>query len=418
MIHKMVLNNGIRVVAERIPHVKSVSIGLWVNVGSRDEREDEHGVSHFLEHMFFKGTEKRSAKEIALAVDELGGELNAFTSRETTTFYAKVLDEHFSIVIDLLSDIFNASLFDPAEIKKESQVIVEEIKMVEDDPEDLVFDLYVEEAWRGSTLAHSILGTSESVGSMTREKILRYVQRCYDPREIIIAVAGCFDLEVMTDQLEAAFGNYNHVGSNLQVRQPPKIMPHVQVKKKNLEQTHLCVGTAGLSCLDPQRYAFYLLNVVLGGGASSRFFQEIREERGWAYSIYSSPYSYIDGGLFTVYAGTSPRNATKVIELVLKMLNRVKEDGVSADELQRAKNQTKGSMILSMESTSTRMSRIAKEELYFGRSFSLDEIVQEINQVSLLQVKDLANALFRQETLSMTAIGPVNRKMFPELLVV
>lgn len=414
MIHRWVLENGIRVVAERMPSVKSVSIGLWVNVGSRDEGAEEYGASHFLEHMFFKGTKTRTAKDIALATDELGGELNAFTTRETTTFYAKVLDEHFPIVTDLLSDILQASCFDPSEIKKESQVIIEEIKMVEDDPEDLVYDLHIEETWRGSALAHSILGTPESVGGMTREKILNYLKRTYDPLQMVISVAGRFDLPSITKQLESAFGSYANREVKHHPRNSPKIVPHIQVKKRKLEQTHLCIGTEGLSYLDPDRYALYLLNTILGGGASSRLFQEVREERGWAYSIYSSPASYLDGGLFTIYAGTSPKNVQNVIELVLNMLTHIKKDGVQANELTRAKHQTKGSMMLSMESTSTRMCRIAKEELYFGRGFTLKEIIREIDRVSLAQIQSLANRLFQQKSLSMTAIGQVDQKKLPQ----
>ncbi len=416
MIHKRVLENGIRVVTEKLPSVKSVSIGLWVNVGSRDEEQDEHGISHFLEHMFFKGTEKRSAKDIALEVDELGGELNAFTTRESTTFYAKVLDEHLPAVIDLLSDIFLSSRFDPDEISKESQVIIEEIKMVEDDPEDLVYDLHIKETWSGSNLARPILGTPESVASVTQEKLLRFIKRTYDPREIVISVAGRFDRVSLMEQLESAFGAYTNKGINLHPRRPPKIKPHIQIKKRKLEQTHLCLGTLGLSYLDPDRYALYILNTVLGGGASSRLFQEVREERGWAYSIYSSPSSYLDGGLFTVYAGANAKNAAKVIDIVLKILRSSKKEGVKTKELSRAQNQIKGSMMLSMESTSTRMCRIAKEELYFGRSFSLREIVREINKVSLQQVQQLADKLFKQEFLTMTALGEIDRKMFPKML--
>lgn len=418
MIVKRVLENGIRVVAERISSVKSVSIGLWVNVGSRDETEDEYGASHFLEHMFFKGTKTRSAKQIALTTDELGGELNAFTTRESTTFYAKVLDEHLATVIDLLGDIFQSSLFDPAEIEKECQVIIEEIKMVEDDPEDLVYDLHLEKTWGGSSLAHSILGTPKSVRSMTREKILGYIKRTYDPKEMVIAIAGRFDPKKMMAQIESAFGSYSNPEAKLQERRPPKIVPHVRVKKRKLEQAHLCIATDGLSYLSPERYALYLLNTILGGGVSSRLFQEVREERGWAYSIYSSPSSYLDCGLFTIYAGTSPQNVDNVVDIVLKMLNKVKKHGIDASELLRAKNQTKGSMMLSMESTSTRMCRIAKEELYFGRNFSLKEIVREIDKVSLQDLQDLANALFRQDSLSLTVLGQVSRASLPEPLLV
>jgi len=416
MIHKHVLDNGIRVVAEELPSVRSATIGLWVNVGSRDEGDAEHGISHFLEHMFFKGTEKRSAKEIALEIDGIGGELNAFTSRETTTFYAKVLDEHLSTAIDILADNFHSSCFDSAEIKKEQQVVLEEIKMVEDDPEDLVHELHLQAALRGSPLARSILGTPDSVSSITREKILNFIHRSYDPKKILVAVAGRFEPVELIKQLESAFGKYTFEGEPSRRRPAPKVMPSLQMRNRTLEQVHLCIGTEGISYMDPDRYVLCILNTVLGGGMSSRLFQEVREEKGWAYTIYSSPSSYQDSGLFTVYAGTSAENLSKVTAVVLNQLKSLKEKGIEVDELERAKRNILGSMMLSMESTGSRMSRIAKEELYFERNFTLKEITSEINQVSLAQVQALANRLFRKESLSLTALGKIDRKRLPETL--
>ncbi|HLG22570.1 MAG TPA: pitrilysin family protein, partial [Candidatus Manganitrophaceae bacterium] len=298
MFRKMVLDNGIRIVAEKMSSVKSVSIGLWINIGSRDEEAHEHGMSHFLEHMFFKGTAKRSAKEIAREIDAIGGELNAFTSRETTTFYAKVLDDHLPKAVELLSDNFHYSRFDPREIERERQVVIEEIKMVEDDPEDLVHDLYTGDIWRGNPLGRPILGTIETISDITRKKIIHFLKRTYDPRQIVISVAGHFDLPSLMKLLERAFGRYTADGIRLHPRLAPEINPHVRVKKRKLEQAHLCIGTRGLPQGDPDRHALYVLNTILGGSVSSRLFQEIRERRGLAYSIYSYPSSYQDGGLF------------------------------------------------------------------------------------------------------------------------
>ncbi|MCG3116332.1 MAG: insulinase family protein [Candidatus Manganitrophus sp. SA1] len=414
MVRKVVLDNGMRIVAEKMASVKSVSIGLWVNVGSRDEEAHEHGISHFLEHMFFKGTEKRSAKEIAREIDAIGGELNAFTSRETTTFYAKVLDDHLSKAVEILSDNFHHSTFEPREIEKEKQVVIEEIKMVEDDPEDLVHDLYTKDIWKGNTLGRPILGTVETISGMTRKKILRFLKRAYDPKQIVVSVAGHFDLPPLMKALEKAFGKYSAKEIDLHPRLAPQMSPHFQVKKRNLEQVHICIGTQGLPHRHPDRYALYVLNTILGGSVSSRLFQEVRERRGLAYSIYSYPSSYQDGGLFTVYAGTGAKNAPKVIVLILKEFKRLKEKGVDPVELEKAKNHIKGSLMLSMESTSSRMSKLAKDELYFGRHFSLEEVVREINRVSLDQVQQLAKVLFDSKHLSLTALGKIDPTLLPQ----
>lgn len=416
MIHKMVLDNGIRIVAEKMASVKSVSIGLWVNIGSRDEEENEHGMSHFLEHMFFKGTEKRSAKEIAREIDEIGGELNAFTSRETTTFYAKVLDDHLAKAVELLSDNFHYSKFDPREIEKEKQVVMEEIKMVEDDPEDLVHDLYTKDIWKGNPLGRPILGTIDTISGITRKKIVHFLRRTYDPRQIVISVAGHFDLPPLMKLLERAFGKYHADHTHLHPRLAPQINPHFQIKKRKLEQVHLCIGTQGLPHGHSDRYALYVMNTILGGSVSSRLFQEVRERRGLAYSIYTYPSSYQDGGLFTVYAGTSVPNAGKVIGLILKELKKLKDKGIDVVELEKAKNHIKGSLMLSMESTSSRMSKLAKDELYFGRYFSLAEVVGEINKVSLGQVHQLAETLFDPKYLSLTALGKVDPDEMPKEL--
>ncbi len=413
MIRKVVLPNGIRVVAENMTSVESVAIGLWVNIGSRDEEAHEHGISHFLEHMFFKGTLRRSASDIAQEIDAIGGELNAFTSRETTTFYAKVLKNHLSKAAEILSDNFHHSQFEPREIEKERQVVMEEIRMVEDDPEDLVYTLHLEELLKGNPLGRSILGTTETLSGMNRKKIVHFLKRTYDPKQIVISVAGRFHFGTLFKLLESAFGKYNGTQTRLIPRIPPEITPRFVVKRRKLEQVHVCISSPGFSVAHPQREALYVLNAILGGGVSSRLFQEIRERRGLAYSIYSSPSFYQDGGLFTIYAGTGAKSAPQVVELIFKELKKLKEKGIVREELTKAKEHIKGSLLLSTESSSSRMNRLAKDELYFGHHFSLEEVIRRIRGVTLQRVHDVADTLFNPKSLSLTAIGPIEAHLLP-----
>ncbi len=413
MTKKVVLQNGMRIVAERLPSARSVSIGLWVNIGSRDEEAHEHGISHFLEHMFFKGTQNRSAGEIAQEIDAIGGELNAFTSRENTTFYAKVLEDHLPKAVELLSDNFHNSKFDSREIAREKQVVVEEIRMVEDDPEDLVNTIHIEDMLKGNPLGRSILGTAETLGQIDRKKIIQFLKRTYDPKQIVISVAGRFDFNTLFALLEKAFGSYQCGGSRLIPRISPVITPQFQVKKRKLEQVHICISTPGLGITHPQREALHLLNIILGGGVSSHLFQEVREQRGLAYSIYSTPSFYQDGGLFTIYAGTGAKNASKVTELIFKEIKKMKEQGMTADELKKAKDHIKGSILLGSESTSSRMGRLAKDELAFGRQFKLNDVIEGVNRVTLKSVHDVANTLFNKKSISLTALGPIEVHALP-----
>jgi len=413
MIRKVVLENGMRVVMERMPYAKSVSIGLWVNIGSRDEEAHEHGISHFLEHMFFKGTVNRTAGEIAQEIDAIGGELNAFTCRENTTFYAKVLTDHLPKAVELLADNFHHSKFDRREIEKEKQVVIEEIKMVEDDPEDLVHTMHIEDMLKGNPLGRTILGTAETLAGMDRKKIIHFLERTYDPKQIVISVAGRFDFDTLIALLEKAFGAYQRTGIRLIPRIPPEMTPQFQVKKKKLEQVHICISTPGLSIVHPQREALHLLNIILGGGVSSHLFQEVREQRGLAYSIYSAPSFYQDGGLFTIYAGTGAKNAPKVVELIFKEIQKMKKNGITEDEIKKAKEHIKGSILLSTENTGSRMSRLAKDELAFGRQFKLEEVIGGINRVTLKSVHEIANTLFNSKTISLTAIGPIEAHTLP-----
>ncbi len=411
---RAVLDNGIRVVAEKMSGVRSVSIGIWVNIGSRDEEPDEHGISHFLEHMFFKGTRKRSAKEIARKIDAIGGELNAFTSRETTTFYAKVLDDHLPHAVDILADNFHHSLFDAREIAKEKQVVTEEIKMVEDDPEDLVHELHTADVWKEHPLGRPILGTIQTISEMTRKKIVHFLKRTYDPEQIVISAAGNFTPTSLIKSLASAFGKYRAKEAQVSPRQPPRIQPSIQVKEKDLEQVHLCIGLPGLPDNHADRHALHILHTILGGSVSSKLFQEIRERRGLAYSIYSSLSAYQDGGLLTLYAATSAQNAPRVIELILKELRGLKEKGLDAVEMEEAKNHMKGNIMLSMESSSSRMSKLARNEIRFGRDFSLTELIRQINHVSKQQVHTLTQSLFDAKSLSFTALGKVDTGVVPQ----
>lgn len=407
MFRKEILDNGLRVVTERIPSVRSVSIGIWVNVGSRDEQRGEEGLSHFIEHMVFKGTRRRSAEAISREIDTLGGELNAFTSREGTTFYAKVLDEHVEQAIDLLADIFHHSRFDAKEITKERQVVLEEIRMVEDDPEDYLHDLHTMNAFRTHPLGRPILGEVDTIRALRRAQLLAFRARHYCPSQVVVSVVGNFAFEPVFRQVASAFGGRWGAAAVPGHRFPPTIGGGVHVRPKPLEQAHLCLSLKGVSQCDKDRYGVYVLNAILGGGVSSRLFQEVREKRGLAYSIYSSVMCFTDSGLVTVYAGVRPDAAPRVLRLILGELRRLQAKPVAHAELERAKGQLKGSLMLGLESTSSRMSKLAKDEMYFGCHISPREIMADIDRVSAEQLWRLSRDLFDDRYRTMTALGPL-----------
>ena len=409
MVHKDVFDNGVRVVTEKMSSVRSVSIGVWVNVGSRDEEPGEEGFSHFIEHMVFKGTRRRSAEAISREIDGMGGELNAFTSRECTTFYAKMLDESLEQGIDLLADIFHHSLFDAKELTKEKRVILEEIRMVEDDPEDYLHDLHTKKVFRRHPLGRPILGEVSTITALRRAQLLSYRSRYYRPTEVVIAVAGNFSHGRLLKRLSSAFGGEWGEPTRSVNRIPPVIEAGVYVRSKQLEQAHLCVGMKGVSHMDKDRYGVYALNAILGGGVSSRLFQEIREKRGLAYAIYSSPQCFTDSGLFIVYAGARAEMAPRVLGVVLTEVKRLKESPVGRAELERAKNQLKGNLMLGLESTSSRMSHAAKDEMHFGRAISVKETMADIDKVSVDQLWRLSQDLFDERYLSVTALGPLKK---------
>ncbi|MFQ5991027.1 MAG: M16 family metallopeptidase [Nitrospiraceae bacterium] len=416
MYRKFVLKNGLRVVTERLPSLKSVTIGIWVNVGSRDEAKGEEGFSHFIEHMFFKGTKTRSAVQISREIDGMGGEMNAFTTRETTTFYVKVMSQHLKPALALLSDLFHHSRFDLKEVEKEKQVVLEEVRMVQDDPEDFVQDLHTQQALNRHPLGRPILGDTATIRGLQRRHLLQYMGSHYHPLETVIAIAGDFEFNALEPLMERSFGSSRREAPPKRDRWPPRVNGGVSVRRKPLEQAHLCLGLKGVPIGHKDRYAAHALNAVLGGSVSSRLFQEIREKRGLAYSIYSYLSMYSDVGTLTIYAASRPREAARVVELATRALRRLRTGGVERKELERAKNQMKGGLMLSLESSHSRMNKLAKDELCLGRHSSLEEIVTEIEQVSEEQVLRLSRELFRLQSLSLTALGPISQRSLQHAL--
>jgi len=407
LYRKLILDNGIRLVTERIPTLKSVTIGIWVDVGSRDEVPAEAGYSHFIEHMFFKGTATRTATDISKEIDGLGGEINAFTTRETTTFYVKVLDQHLPKALDLLSDLFLRSRLEKKEIEKEKQVVREEIRMVQDDPEDLVQDLHTKLVMGRHPLSRPILGKESTIAQITRRDLLRYIDVHYRPERIVIAVAGNFDQPKLEATIARVFGKYGHSSRALpSKRWPPDICCGVTMKQKPLEQVHLCVGLPGVAAGHKDRYAVYALNSVLGGSVSSRLFQEIREKRGLSYSIYSFLSGYSDGGTITIYAGTQAREVERVLDLVCREIRKLAKQGIDSSELRRTKDQMKGGLMLSLESSHSRMNKLAKDELIAGAHTTLEDMLKEIDAVTEQQISRVAEDSFISKRVALTALGP------------
>jgi predicted Zn-dependent peptidase len=410
MYKKIRLDNGIRVVCEAIPYAHSVVLGVWVRAGSRDETDKNHGVSHFLEHLLFKGTDRRTAKQIAEELEAVGGVLNAFTTKEYSCFYSRVLAEHLDLAIDILSDMFFNSLLAANDIEREKNVILEEIKMYEDSPDELIHDLFARIVWPGHPLGRAILGTCTSVAGLEREAILDYYQKQYNASNLVLAVAGKVNEEEVLEKLAVAFGQKPLQGQNIK-HGPPSERAAVNNINKDTEQIQICIGTPGLAQEDPQVYTMQLLNNILGGGISSRLFQDIREDKGLAYAIYSYYTAYSDSGLFTVYAGTSPVNCHEVIASILNQIKLLKKNGVSESELQRTKDQIRGNLLLSMENVSQRMSRLGKTELCFDRVITTEEIVANIKQVTAEDVKRLAEQIFKRESFSLATLGPQKEEL-------
>ena len=407
MVTKTIFDNGIRVISEHIPHLHSVSIGVWVASGSRHERaEGERGISHFIEHMLFKGTERRTARGIAREIDSVGGVLNAFTSREHTCYYAKVLDRFLPQAVDLLADILMNSVFADEEVEKERQVILQEISMIEDTPDDLIHDLFIRNFWRNHPLGRPIIGTVESVSSFTGAAAKEYLRRHYHPGDIIIAAAGNVNHEDLL-RLLVPFEALS-AGESRETRDSiPESCCSVERFERDLEQVHLCLGTSGISHTHPQRHAGYLMNTLLGSGMSSRLFQEIRERRGLAYSVYSYLSAHTDTGSLVVYAGAEEARAAEVINLIVAELRRLKQEPVPGEELEAACNHFSGHFLLSLESSENRMTRLAKTELHFGRNIPVEELLDALRQVTPDDILSLAGDLFDDASLTLTLMGRV-----------
>jgi predicted Zn-dependent peptidase len=414
MFKKEYLQNGLPVVMEPLKNMRSVVVGIWVKVGSRYEPSEKNGISHFLEHMYFKGTKKRSAKDISVETDSLGGELNAFTSRENTAFYVKVLDEFLKQGLDLLLDIFLNSTFPDEDIEKEKKIVKEEIKMVEDTPDDYIHDLSNRTIWGDTGIGQSVLGRRETIRAFTRNDILSHIKKYYGTKDIVIACAGNFEHDQLVSVLNKDLGNLRR-GSEPERDAPPEFHNRVEVFNKDLSEAHFCVGIKGIPHASRERYCLYIINTILGAGVSSRLFQEIREKRGLAYSIYSFVSSYIDTGVWGIYAGVSRKKVREVIELILQEIYSLK-DTLHDTELHRAKNQLKGNIILGLESTGSRMNNIARQEIYHGKYFSPKEIMHEIDAITLDQTKELCERLLQKESLSLTVYGPVSGDDFKGIL--
>ncbi|NOU93380.1 insulinase family protein [Paenibacillus sp. LMG 31456] len=390
-MNKYTLNNGLRVIVEPIPTCRSVSFGIWVKTGSRNESREINGISHFIEHMLFKGTDKYSAKDIAELFDGIGGNVNAFTSKEYTCYYAKVLDEHLPIAVEALADMFFRSTFDPTELEKEKNVIFEEISMYEDTPDDMVHDLIAKAAFENHSLGYTIIGTEQNLTAMDSNTLRNYMKEKYSIENTVIAIAGNVDDSILA-LMEQHFGSFQNNGTE-QTFTPPSFFSNLEYHEKKTEQNHICLSLPGLSAKDDRLYAMVLLNNAIGGGMSSRLFQEIREKRGMAYSVYSYHTSYQDGGMFTIYTGTAPKQTADVLKVTMELLSELKNQGLTASELKKGKEQMKGSLILSLESTSSRMNRLGKNELMLGRHYSMDEIIERIESVELDHIQELTQEM-------------------------
>jgi predicted Zn-dependent peptidase len=405
MFKKVILDNNIPVLIETAREVRSVCIGIWVKVGSRNESPEKNGISHFLEHMFFKGTGSRSAEGIAMEIDSLGGELNAFTSSEYTVFYIKVLDEYMDKAVGLLSDIFMNSTFPAEDIEKEKNVVNEEINMVEDTPSDYIHELFNRNIWGEEGLGQSVLGRRESLSALTREDLLEHINKNYGAENIVVACSGNLSENELIGYLNETLGRIENSGAERSLMLP-EYKSSLNVVNKDLSEAHICLGLKGMPYNSEERYSLHLLNTMLGSGFSSRLFQNVREKRGLVYSIYSYHVSYFDAGLWSVYAGTEKKHANEVIDITVNEIRNL-SNSITDTELQRSKAQLKGNLILALESTSNKMTNIAKQEIYYGKYFSPSEIISMVESITIDDVKDLSKRLVENKPFALTVYGPV-----------
>jgi predicted Zn-dependent peptidase len=407
LYRKSTLANGVRVITETMPAVRSATLGIWADVGSAAEAREKRGISHLVEHMLFKGTERRTARAIAEAMDGVGGALNAFTDKETTCYYAKVIDHHVPLAIDLLADMFVNSTFDPQELRKEQNVVLEEIKMYDDSPDEMIHDLFIRTMWSGSDLGDPTIGYAETVNALTRDALRGHMATHYAPNTVVVAAAGNVIHERIVELFSEALARFEG-RSEPPVPEHPHLTPSTVFKNKSTEQAYVVLGTRGLSLRDERRYALSVLDAILGGGMSSRLFQEVREKRGLAYSVYSFQQAYREAGLFAVFAGTSPSNVAECVEVIDAELARVAADGVTEAELNLAREHIKGSLTLSLESTSSRMIRLGRGEFTHGYHLTTEEIEAKVDAVGEDEVASLARELFAPENLGLCVLGPVD----------
>jgi predicted Zn-dependent peptidase len=404
-IRREVLSNGLTVLTEEMPHIRSVATGIWIKTGSRHENSEWNGISHFVEHMVFKGTANRNAEQIAREVDSVGGNMDAFTAKECICFDIKVLDEHLPTALDILSDLVLNPTFASDEIKRERGVIIEEIKMDEDNPDYLVHEIFTQNFWKDHPLGKPILGTKETVKRFEQPTLLDYYQRFFIPNNMIISVAGNVKHERFVELVREKFSRLK-TGANGFKQDVPKIQARINMRnKKALEQVQLCMGVPSLPIGHQDRFASYILNTLLGGGMSSRLFQSVREKQGLAYAIYSELNPYRDTGCMAIYAGTSRENAPKVVRSVVQEFRTLKTEPVSDEEIRRAKDQLKGSLMLSLESSTARMSNLARQEMYFDRFYSMDEIIERIEGVTKEDLIQLAQQYFQTGSIAVTVLG-------------
>ncbi len=408
MIVREQFDNGLCLLTESMPDVRSVSFAAWLTRGSRHESAARSGIAHFIEHMLFKGTATRSAEDIAQEIDSLGGQLDAFTAKECASYYVKVLDEHLPRAVDVLTDLLLRPAFDVGDIEREKKVVLEEIKMVEDTPDDLVHELFTQRFWSGHPLGRPILGVPETVADLDRDTLREYFGRVYSAKNLVLAVAGHVDHAVVRDLVAEKFGALPSSAEQVETS-APTARPGLVVRDKALEQCHICLGTSGYPHQHEDRYVCYVMNVVLGGSMSSRLFQNIREKRGLAYAVSSGLVSYRDGGAVSIYAGCDTDAVREVVDLVVAELQTLRDHPIGSAELQRAKDHLRGSLVLGLESTSSRMSQMARQEMYFGRQFTLDETLQGVERVSSDDVQRVARDLFSPGGLAATVLGPVAR---------
>jgi predicted Zn-dependent peptidase len=413
---KSVLPNGISVVTERMPQVRSVAVGIWIDTGSRNESPERGGISHLIEHLVFKGTATRSAQEIARIMDSVGGQMDAFTAKEHTCFYVQVLDQHLPLAVNLLTDILLHPLFDPAELEREKSVVLQEIRMVEDTPDDLVHELFAAYMWADHPLARPILGRREDVIGYSDELVREHFLEEYVPGRITVAVAGNVTHDQVVELFAACVDGFARPH---RVREDVRPATHagVDIVTKTLEQVHLVAGFPGLAHAAAERYALYLLNDIFGGSMSSRLFQEVRERQGLVYSIQSGTQAYRDTGVLSIYAATDGSNFSKMLKAVLKEMRALKKDGITRDELAHAKDHLKGSLMLSLESTSSRMNRLAKQEMHFGSFFTIDAMLQAIDDVRVEDIQTLIGDLLDEERLTLVTLGPLDRRNLPRELL-